>query len=198
VFARVRSQLWFESKNETFKKYLISLPYVKLGHIFPSDNNTRCEACGRDHEATQKLIFFGIRYSSGRLKHPFTADIILNNSEEEVPFMLGQLCYQRVRLYHSMLHFKIRVMLAIKSQLHKQTNIEQFLNSGQTRKLIIYQFEILKKLISMAELYGSNDARTIRMKLGYLDNIQAPDTDASILNLFHAYKHSHKAKTKVK
>jgi hypothetical protein len=90
----------------------------------PSDEHG-CEVClprkGSAHTATHTLRYFGVAYDPSYLKHPFRpSDIVTGTAYETSAYNVGQLCHQRLKLYHAMKHFKLHVMLTFKSRLKKR------------------------------------------------------------------------------
>lgn len=104
----VRSQTWDREIASDVRARMDSLAYT-ISNAAVSVQG--CEVClprkGHAHQAAFQLSYYGVAYDPDQLKHPFRPDRILKgNTYDQHSFWVGQLCHQRLKLYHVMRHFK--------------------------------------------------------------------------------------------
>ncbi len=113
--------------------------------------------------SARSYFFFlsGVPYEPDALKHPFKPKAILvgNPQYESHSYHVGQLCHQRLKLYHTMKHYKLHVMLALKARLKKECNkvYQQSIPPTRTQAYELMEHVMQKDHPVVTELFNMSD-----------------------------------------
>jgi len=199
----VYSSSWEQSGRGRFFKDLTQLPYVSS--LYVEEPLRDCQICSRRHGATYKISLFGCRYYNSAIremaKRPITErELILDPDYKSYEFYCGDLCHQRIRLYHSMLHWKLHLILIIRGLLN--SIVDQLIQRGEDwrsdQNLVVEGFMTCKdyphfertffgqwsRLDELSNQYGEKDTRCVRINYSELDNFVNFDKEECITELF--------------
>lgn len=132
--------------------------------------------------------FLSVPYSPDALKHPFRdSSILLSSKYEQHSYNVGQLCHQRLKLYHAMKHFKLHVMLSLKVAMKKACKQIMQREKPKTKQecfKVMYhvfdhdqravkrQYDIWDSLNKAAMAYSTADSRKAAVDLHELELMQ--------------------------
>eukprot|EP01083_Nonionella_stella_P033391 91428_1 len=128
-----------------------------------------CTGCNRAaHPAKMEVVFAGYPYPSDTCWTGRVDDVRLLSSDiESEIYQFGRVCHNRIRLYHSIQHYKASIVLRIKKRIediekkHPYAEADNLLDRVLTKTWSDQMYRRYQHLIECAGKFRSTDARRV-------------------------------------